>query len=468
MTRARAILHWLLPYAASVALTKGIALVTIPLLTGHLAPAEFARLELAATIVEFAALALSFCAADLMHRYVGAGGAKARDHGGAITGGLALLAAGAAILLLGMTFAMRPFLGGLIDPDLLAIGLFAASLSSLIEAPLAWMRCEGRARTFLLVAATRAIAQTTLMATTLTFGYGAVGVMAGNATVDLCIALGLVLWQRRETGLRLDSALLREAARYAWPLLLGGLAMFALGNCSRFFLAAGLAPEALAHFALAGKLATIVALAMQPFGLWWNANRLAIYETPEGPARSAEAITWGFACLCCGVTWVSLCAPPLVVLFLPAPYAPAGALIPLLALSIALNECCSLANLSVYRSGQTKAALTINAMGACAALLGYAVLTPSFGIAGALAAAWLGHGLRLAAFIAHGARHAPMRPPTAALACMAAIVAFAVLAGRDAPSLTSATALAICASVAIFLANFRLSVPMPAAAPLRA
>ena len=59
MTRARAVLPWLLPYALSVALTKGVALVTIPLITGHLSPVEFARLELVATIVEIAGLALA-------------------------------------------------------------------------------------------------------------------------------------------------------------------------------------------------------------------------------------------------------------------------------------------------------------------------------------------------------------------------------------------------------------------------
>lgn len=425
MTRARAVLPWLLPYALSVALTKGVALVTIPLITGHLSPVEFARLELVATIVEIAGLALAFCAADLMHRFVGAGGAQARANAAAITGALVVLATGACIASLAAASALRPFVGGLIDADLLMVGLFAAALTSCIEAPLAWLRCEGRANSFLAVCALRAFAQTGLMAITLTQGHGAFGVMAGNASVDATIALGLVLTQQRQTGLRLDAGLVREAARYGWPLMAAGVVMFALGNCDRFFLAHALAPQQLAHYALAGKLAVIVALAMQPFGLWWNARRLEVYAAPGGPARSAQCIRWGFACLACGVAWVSLCAPPLVEALLPSAYAPAGKLIPLIAVSVALNECCSLANLSAYRQGRTMAALKVNGAGACVALIGYTLLTPAHGVAGALVATWLGHGVRLAAFLVHGARHAPMGLPWGAFATMAGAVACA-------------------------------------------
>jgi O-antigen/teichoic acid export membrane protein len=471
MTRARATMGWLIPYAASVALTKGVALITIPLLTGHLPPADFARLELVSTIVEIAGLGLSFCAADLMHRFVGAGGAQARANAAALTGALVVLALCAALLFGGGALALRPMFGGVIDADLLAVGLFAASISSLIEAPLAWLRCEGRARLFLIAAAVRAFAQTSLMAATLSHGHGAFGVMAGNAAVDACMAILLVGAQARATGLRLDARILREALAYGWPLLAGGLAMFALGNCDRFFLAAHLPPEALAHYALAGKLATIVALAMQPFGLWWNARRIAAYDAPDGPARSAQAITWGFALLCCGLVGVALCAPPLVWLLLPQAYAPAGALIPLLAVSVALNECCALANVSVYRDGRTRAALAINAAAACVAFAGYAALTPAYGVAGALAATWLGHGLRLAAFLAHGARHAPMPAPFGLFAAMAGVSALVLIAAQQgatrAPleALAHAGALAGAACLALLLGALRADARAYAARP---
>ena len=62
---------WLVPYVASVALTKGVALITLPLLTSHLTPAEFGRLDLVVSVIEVAGLILCFCAADLLFRFAG-------------------------------------------------------------------------------------------------------------------------------------------------------------------------------------------------------------------------------------------------------------------------------------------------------------------------------------------------------------------------------------------------------------
>jgi O-antigen/teichoic acid export membrane protein len=58
MNDFRAALTWLIPYAASVVLTKGVALVTIPLLTRHLTPADYGSLELVSSVIEIAALIL--------------------------------------------------------------------------------------------------------------------------------------------------------------------------------------------------------------------------------------------------------------------------------------------------------------------------------------------------------------------------------------------------------------------------
>lgn len=409
MNDVRATLTWLVPYAASVVLTKGVALITIPLLTRHLTPADYGALELVSSVIEIAALILSFSAADLLFRFTGTSNAtEAKQNAAAIAGGalmLSILVGGALQL---VVLLARPHIEDVIDVDMLSIGILCASFSALIELPLAWLRSRGSARTFLIYVSARALLQTAMMTLTLTQGYGAFGVIAGNAAVDAIFSLVLLLRQYKETGISVDTKLFVRAARYGWPLLGGAIAMFILGNCDRWFLAGTVTKEELAHYALAAKLATIVALSMQPFGLWWNARRMRILMEPSGYQTSATAITWGFACLSIGAIWVAIGVPPLIRIALPEAYHPAIEWLPWLIVIVAMNETSSLLNVSAYLGKTARPALVINASGAAVALAGYILLAPTWGVCGAIAATIAGHSIRLLAYVSHGMRHAPI------------------------------------------------------------
>lgn len=409
MNDVRAALTWLVPYAASVVLTKGVALITIPLLTQHLTPADYGALELVSSVIEIAALILSFSAADLLFRFTGTSNeTEARQNAAAIAGGALLLSILVGGLLQLLVLTARPHLKDIIDVDLLSIGILCASFSALIELPLAWLRSRGSARTFLIYVSIRALLQTAMMALTLTQGYGAFGVIAGNAVVDAIFSLVLLIRQYKETGISIDTNLFRRAAQYGWPLLGGAMAMFILGNCDRWFLAGVVTKEALAHYALAAKLATIVALSMQPFGLWWNARRMRVLMELGGYTTSATAITWGFACLSIGAIWVAIGVPPLIRIALPEAYHPAIDWLPWLILIVAMNETSSLFNVSAYLGKMTTPALVINTSGAAVALAGYILLTPTWGVSGAIAATIAGHSVRLIGYVLHGMRHAPI------------------------------------------------------------
>lgn len=422
MKDVRAALAWLVPYAASVVLTKGVALITIPLLTRHLTPADYGALELVSSVIEVSALILSFSAADLLFRFTGTSNERdARHNAAAIAGGALSLALLAGVVFQLLLLAIRPQIENVIDVEMLSIGIFCASFSALIELPLAWLRSRGSARTFLVYVSVRAFMQTGMMAFTLTQGYGAIGVIAGNAIVDAFFSSILIWRQYRDTGVIFDASLLARAARYGWPLLGGALAMFVLGNCDRWFLAGVVTKEALAHYALAAKLATIVALSMQPFGLWWNARRMRVLTEAGGDQRSADAIAWGFACLAIGAVWVAIGVPPLIRAALPATYLPAIYWLPWLILIVAMNETSSLLNVSAYLGKSAAPALMINGCGAVIALAGYIFLAPHWGVSGAIAATIAGHAIRIIAYAIHGARYAPIPYRWARMTTMASI-----------------------------------------------
>lgn len=417
-------LRWFAPYAASIALTKGMSLISIPLVTRYLAPHEYGRLELVLSFVEIAAIVLSFAIADVLFRLTSEGDeAHARSQARALGGLTLAMAAGAGLFLQGAAFAASGWIEGFADPRLLAIGLAGATLSGLIEMPLAWLRCRGRANLFLLYVAARSLAQIALMWALLSHGWGAMGMLAGNVGVDIVIAGALIFAQWRDTGFSFSKDVLPRAARYGGPLVIGSLAMFVLGACDRWFLAGSVAVEDIAHYALAAKLAMAVALAVQPFGLWWYAQRIRVLSEADGLRRSARLVTIGFAFLLAGALGVAGLAPFLFELLLPHAYAPALALIPALIAIVVLNESCSLLNVGAYAGRTGLQPLAINTAGAAIALAGYFALVPAFGVRGAIAATIAAHAGRLSAFLVMGRRRAPIPYQFGAILTMAAVAA---------------------------------------------
>jgi O-antigen/teichoic acid export membrane protein len=423
---------WL--FGASILLTRGMALITIPLVTGRLAPSDYGRLELVMSVVEAFSIVMTLGLADSLFRFAGPeAGKHQRDVVAGLTGmALTLAVVVGALLQVGVwTLAPRFGLGFIQTP--LAIGLAAATVAGLIELPLAWLRLRGHAGAFLAYTAARTLLQVAMMAFTLNAGFGLVGLLAGSATVDLGIAATLLILQVRECGVRLDRATFDRAGRYSLPLIGGALSMFVLGSCDRWFLAGAVPTATLGFYGLAVKLSLITPLVIQPFGLWWYARRIAILKQPGGLETSARGVAIGMTLLAVGAVASCVGAPILVNTLLPHAYRAALPFLPWLVLASVLNESCSLVNVGAYAGHHGYRVLAVNAAGAAVALAGYFVLTQPYGVWGAIAATLAGQSTRFALYVVSGRRAAPIRYPWGLAAALAGLALFLVGGVKLAP-----------------------------------
>jgi O-antigen/teichoic acid export membrane protein len=287
--------------------------------------------------------------------------------------------------------------------------LLAACLGGMIELPLAWLRLGGQAGRFLAVVAVRSIAQAGLMIALLLSGASIDSVLIANACVDLSIVIVLLVTLPKGTGIDLDFSGFRPILRYAGPLLLGSLGMFALGTCDRWFLAGRVTASDLAHYALAAKLALALALLTQPFALWWYPRRLAVLSGVDGIARTTRFWAIGLALVGVGAVLVMLAARLLILGWMPEPYHGALHYLPALLAIAAMNELSSLSNGAAYARADGWRVLKVNLSGAGTALLLYLLLIPAFGVMGAVLATLGGQGLRLGLFLRD--RHGGARLP---------------------------------------------------------
>lgn len=450
-------------YGVSIALGKGLSLLTLPLLAHQLPQAEFVRLDFAASIIEPLGLLAGFSLADTLFRF--GQGEEARD---AMLGRLVgICLALAATMIAASQFLLIPLLEGHQNlPGIAALRLIllSACLGGLIELPLAFLRLSGRPGLFLGFVAFRAIAQAVSLVASLAAGLGVDAILIGNALVDFAIIAGLLVSLPKKTRITLDLATLRQALPYAGPLLLGGLAMFALGACDRWFLAGKVPSETLAQYALAAKLALALALATQPFALWWYPRRLGILQSAGGEMETARFWTLGILIIGGSAIAVMAVARILIVQFMPGSYLGALALLPALLAATCLNEIASLTNGVAHAREKGWLVLRTNAAGAFAAVALYLLLIPVLDLTGAIIATLAGQGLRVFFFVQnrHEGKAIPYPLLRAAIFLGFCFQAIFFLSLPVSPDFAALTLLTLVLAVAIGLLARQVRAPLQA------
>lgn len=417
-------------YTASVLFDRGIALLTIPLAAAYMAPAEFGRLDVAVSLIEIVGLVLALGHGECLLRFASTSGtAEERSSVAAEFLGSALVAAlvlGLLLQLIAPLLVTALSIG--IEMSAMRWALAGAAVTALIDMPLMWLRLNQRAAGIFAFSMIRSLIQVSIMWAVFALGFGAEGLLVANAIIAVAIAVILTALYWRRHSVAFSSRGFLRAASYGSPLVVSGLATFAVGSLSRWFLSGRVSDAEIAHLALAAKLGLATALVLQPFTLWWIARRMAVLMEPGGHRRSAELWGTGVAILIAGAVAVNLAAPVFVHLVFPPGYHAAIALLPFAVLVCVINEINTLSNVGSHLRPTGLSVMGINIAGAVAAVVGYAVLIPWLGVLGALVAMMLGHAVRLALFLADGHVVAPIPYPVERAALLAVAAAVLVAA----------------------------------------
>jgi O-antigen/teichoic acid export membrane protein len=415
-------------YTASVAFDKGFSIFTIPLVASYLAPQEYGRLDVVVSLIEFTGLVLALGVAETLVRF--ASGTQTEADRKACAARFLGTALVLALCVGGLVQLAAPWLAAALHIQIglpaLRLGLAGATIAALVETPLIWMRLNQRSDLYLTFVVGRSISQVLLMWLVLSAGWGGDGLIMANGAAMLLFSACLVVWQISSTGIALSGEALRRVAGYGLPLVGAGLAMFALGNGNRWFLSGQVADMEIAFLGLAFKLALAAPLLLQPFALWWNAQRIEALTAPGGLDRSATAWGLGFSVLTLSCLGVALGGPILIQLALPPAYANASLYLPFAVLVCFFNELNTLCNVGAYARSNGFYVLGANASGAAVAVIGYAALVPQFGVSGVLAAMIAGHLIRLALFARIGRSIAPIQYPALPALAAAALAVAAV------------------------------------------
>jgi len=398
-------------YGLASVLTRGLALLLVPLYTRVLQPAEVGALDLlllAATLVNLtAALEVS---QGLARFYPQARSPRRRQALASTAFWFTLACYGlfAAVALL-WSRPLAQWLLGVPDRQLpLALGVLYAALNGVLLLVQNQFRWQLRSLRYAEVSAVLAIS-TLLLSLLLTavLGWGLNGALLA---LVLGAGLGLLdaLWRLRGTcRWWWHRPSLRQMLRFSAPLVPSGLSVFVAGAIDRLLLQHLLSLDAVGIYGVAFRLATAVGVLM--LGVQGGLTPL-IYSQAHDPATPAQLARLFRLVVGLALPALLLLVPlsPLLIAWLAPPsYASAAPVLLLLAPSLLL------ASLYVFAPGlplaqRTGLILAINALGAGLNTGLNLLLIPRLGIAGAAAATLCGNAVVFALTMAWSQRLYPV------------------------------------------------------------
>jgi O-antigen/teichoic acid export membrane protein len=369
---------------------KGIALVTIPLYTRHVAPAGYGAANSLLTAVILASIFLRVGVGEAFIRfYFDDEDGPRRDRiARTATATVAWTTTVAAIAALVFAGPLSRLILGFHDPLLLDCAVLGLWAFTNLEMAYAQLRVDERARAY--VFASGANVGLTVLFTVLLVvvaDQGARGLLLGNFGASALVVLGLWWVLRRRFSLRVHWPDLRAMLRFGLPTVPADASVYALQVADRLYLFRGYSHAAAGNYSVALQFATVVFVMVRGFQYAWPPLAYSI-ESDATASRLYSLVTTYFL-LASGVVVVAVALlGRWIVRLLAAPeYFGAHAALPWLALAWTLYGLYQVMIVITGRARVTQRNLPAAAVGLGVNVVLLLVLVPrgglNLGIAGA-------------------------------------------------------------------------------------
>ncbi len=400
-------------YLVAVVATKGMSLVTLPIMAVYLPPTAYGQYDVAVSFVEFILLILGLAIGPTLIRFASTATTDAdkrrcaRELLGTLLG--LVVVAGAPAVIFGPY--LLDSLGIETEHTAMRVLIAGSTVAAIVELPLVWLRLKDKAMVFFAVVMARTLAQALLMWLALSHGYGVAGLMITNGSVLIALAVVLALMQIRDTGISVSHRALMQIIGFGVPIVGADLALFGLGNANRLFMPGHVPSDVIAHFGLAMRFALVMSLATSPFDLWWMPKRIAILQKPGGFEESARMWSIALAIVVLAGAAVALGGPIIVHVVLPASYVGINDyLAPLVAIQ-SLHILTIFTNVGSYARANGGYVFAIEVTSALIAVAGYLILIPMMGVYGAIVSMAAGQVVRFMLHLRFGYELAPLPYP---------------------------------------------------------
>ncbi len=370
-------------YAVGILLSKAISFVMLPVYTRFLTPSDYGVLELIEmTLDVIAILGGARIAAGIFRYYHKASNDSERN--AVISTALWVLAGSYASVAL-MTFLAAGLLSRLVfgtEEHASLIRLAAASLacSSLMIAPLTYIRARERSSAFVITQLTQVVLQLTLNIVLLVhFEMGVRAVFISSLVTKLLIGFTLAGYLVSRVGFHFTRSATRDLLRYGVPLIGTQMATFIVTFGDRYFLQHSADTAAVGLYSLAYQFGFLVAaVGYMPFEMIWDVVRFSVAKRADRDALFARAFIYLNLMLVTMALAIVLFVDEIIMVMTTPAFYPAAQFVPVIVIAYVLQGWVGMQDVGIHVRERTEYLTLVNWVAALTALAGYAIFIPRY------------------------------------------------------------------------------------------
>jgi O-antigen/teichoic acid export membrane protein len=435
-------------YALSNVLTRGIALLLVPLYTRVFGPAELGALDLLVLLGNLCNMVLVLEVSQAVARFYPSAAGDHERAAYASTGLWFTVGAYTAALIAAFLAAetlAHGLLDGAVSAEALRIALPALWANGILYFVQTLLRWKLMPREYALTSLMYAVVSAAVAVVLIVVAeMGVVAVFWGQIAGALLACTRALKAAGPALRMGIDGTRLKQMLAFSAPLVVSSAAVLATGYADRFVIKEYLSMADLGIYSVAQRLAGAVSLVLVGFQSAITPLVTHFAATPAAHDELARVFRYFLAIALPALLGLALFGRELLHLVATPIYYPAHSLVPLLGLAVLL------AGMYVFAPGlwlarRTRTTMLVNLVAAAIAVNLNLLLVPSLGLAGAAMAAVTSAAFAFAACAVLGQRHFPLTVPWIRLApCMPVLAGLAWLGstlGDPSPAATAVRAL---------------------------
>jgi O-antigen/teichoic acid export membrane protein len=280
-------------YQAPSILSALLAIVTLPLYTGHLSTADYGYAENLLTAIIFTSILLRFGIGEAFVRFWFDDEDHARRLDLARTATAWTLYVSTVVTLVGLAFAgpLSRLILDLDDSTLMSLGLLGLWAFTNLELANALLRVEERLKVYVIAAIANILLTVALTVSLVVIAdEGARGYVLGNYGASTVVLVGLWILQRDRVSFRPPRRTI-ALLRFGGPTVPADAAAFALNVVDRTYLLHAQSADAAGRYGFAAKLSTVVIVAVRGFQAAWPPLAYSVVDETQAARLYARVTT---------------------------------------------------------------------------------------------------------------------------------------------------------------------------------
>jgi O-antigen/teichoic acid export membrane protein len=258
----------------------------------------------------------------------------------------------------------------------------------------AYLRAQNRSALFLAGCMARLLLQIGLMLWLLVWRHMGFVAMIWTALIAYSLEGTLACWYiLRRTGFCFDWRLFRRLGSFGGPLAVGSACMLIIHYGDRYVLSRYVSLSEIGVYALGYKIGMLVAHAQGGFSQYWGAQMYPILQREDGGKLYVRITTYYTVAYVFVALALSVFSRPVLEIMVPAPYRPAAAFVPVIAVAYVLRGLGDHLRTVFFVERRTKIDAVVICCGVVICMTLYLVLIPRMGAWGAASATVIAFGV---------------------------------------------------------------------------